>query len=65
MKLRNFKKAIHRVGYYKYVQPRILNKIYGYDDCENIYYSCHKLKAVMDLKTGKFIEFIINRRNNN
>lgn len=61
MKLRNFKKAIHRVGYYKR-QPYILNNIFGYDDCNYIYYTCHKLEAVMDLKSGKFIEFIINRK---
>lgn len=55
MKIKNFKKAIHRVGYYKYLIPRILNRIYGKDDCEYVYYTCGRLKATLRLKDGKFI----------
>ena len=53
MKLRTFKKAIHRVGYYKYREPKCLGNIYGKDDCNFVYYNCHKLSARYDLYTGK------------
>lgn len=55
MKLRNFKKAIHRVGYYKYRVPKILSKIEGYDDGQYIYYECHKLKCKIPFETTKFV----------
>ena len=54
MKLRNFKKAIRRVGYYKYREPRILNRINGWDDTRCVYYTCGKLRATMRLETGKW-----------
>lgn len=65
MKIRNFKKAIHRVGYYKYLTPRIFNRIYGKDDCECIYYTCGKLKAILRLKDGKFISVSTGCKNKN
>ena len=65
MKIRNFKKAIRRAGYYKYLTPRILNRIYGKDDCEYVYYTCSKLKATLRMKDGKFISFSTDCNNKN
>ena len=62
MKIRNFKKAIRRVGYYKYLTPKILNRIYGKDDCKYVYYTCGKLKATLRLTDGKFISFSCKNR---
>jgi hypothetical protein len=61
MKIKNFKKAIHRVGCYKHHVPMILSKITMYDDLENIYYKCGKVKAVTSLYGSKFI---INKEEN-
>lgn len=61
MKLRNFKKAIRRVGYYKHREPRILCRISGWDDTRCAYYSCHRLKAVMCLESGKWESVTIKR----
>lgn len=55
MKLRVFKKAIRRVGYYKYRAPKILNKIECRDDGCFIYYKCHKLICKQSMSTSKFI----------
>ena len=52
MKLRNFKKAIRRAGYYKNHTPRILSKMYIYDDTEYAYVTCKKIKATVCFKTN-------------
>ena len=61
MKLRTFKKAIRRVGYYKHREPRYLANIYGKDDTHFIYYTCHRLSARVCLDTGELV-FIIKRK---
>lgn len=61
MKLRNFKKVIHRVGYYKYHEPRILQKIFGKDDSSFVYYTCHKLEGRLCLETNEFV-YIIKKK---
>ena len=63
MKLRTFKKAIHRVGYYKYREPRCLGEIYGReeDDGHFVYYTCHKLSARYCLDTGELV-YVIKRK---
>ena len=62
MKIRKFKKALRRVGYYKYREPRILNRIFGHDDTEHIYYKCCKLEVVVNMSTGKFENITITKR---
>ena len=59
MKLRNFKKAIHR-DYYKH-PPRILDRIFVKDDGIFIYYTCHKLIGTVCMATNK-LAFIIKKK---
>ena len=54
MKIRNFKKAIRRAGRYKYIVPRIFDKINGWDDCKYVHFTCGKLRALLCLEDGKF-----------
>ena len=61
MKLRTFKKAIHRVGCYKYRTPRCLENIYGKDGDNFVYYNCHKLSARYCVDTDELV-YIIKRK---
>ena len=61
MKLRNFKKAIHRVGHYKYHSPRIQNSILVKDEDVFIYYTCHKLNARVCIETNELF-YIIKKK---
>ena len=58
MKLRNFKKSIHRKRDYKYREPRINSKIFIRVDGSFIYYTCHKLSARVCLLTNEFCYII-------
>ena len=58
MKLRNFKKSIHRKRNYKYIEPKINNKIFIRVDGSFIYYTCHKLTAKVCLLTKKICYII-------
>lgn len=60
MKLRNFKKAIHRDCYIH--PPRILDCISVKDDGVFIYYTCHKLIGIVCMATNK-LTFIIKKKN--
>ena len=62
MKIRNFKKALRRVGCYRYREPRILSKIFVYDNTEHIYYTCCKLEVVANMSTGEFESIKITKR---
>lgn len=58
MKLRNFKKALHRAGLYANYYPRINYKIFIKTDCIFAYYTCHKLRGRLCLETGEFTYII-------
>lgn len=58
MKLRNFKKSIHRKRDYKYREPRINSKIFIRVDGSFIYYTCHKLSARVCLLTNEICYII-------
>lgn len=62
MKLRDFKKAIHRKKDYMYHEPRINQKILIKDDTIMVYYTCHKLSARLCLLTNEFVYIIKSKR---
>ena len=62
MKLRNFKKSIHRKGDYKYYEPRINQKIFIKDNTFFVYYWCHNLRARLCLDTNEFMYIITKKR---
>ena len=62
MKLRNFKKSIHRKMDYKYHEPRISSKLFIRVAPPIVYHYCHRLESRKDLGTNKTVYIITKKR---
>lgn len=62
MKLRNFKKDIHRKRGYKYHEPRIISKMFIRVSPQFVEHYCHGLVSRKDLGTNKTVYIITKKR---